>query len=554
MRRTSGTRLASLVVTMVLFGAACTGGTAEEVAGPDATAGGTPTPTSTDELDVPLATETPVFPEGASVLRVAIPEPATLDPMRIGDPGSVLIVRQLFEGLTRWDPSTEEVVPAAAESWSVKNSGRSWTFTLRRGMTFHNGTAVTAEDFKFAFDRIALRRNASDIAYTLERVKGFLDANQLGDAKHLSGVKVADDYTLRIDLDEPFYDLPAVLTHPGLVPVPEKAVEKTDQFLSFPVGNGPFQMATPWTAGTEVALERFDGASEAPVLDGLRFIPFSDASESWLLFRDDAIDVSEVPIGQFESAAEEFGDDGYQPFLAGYYYGFNLDAKALRDRRIRKAVNLGIDREQISEDIYGGSLIPPRGIVPEGMPGFEDDICSEFCRSDPAAASALVRKLPKKKRSIALDFTRGVPHREVALEIKNDLEEVGFDIKVKGYGFESYLKKLRDGDHRFFRFGWIAEFPAPGVFLSSLFEGESPDNQTAYQDQKVDALLRKAHAEKDPDKRLELYLRAEKKILAEIPVVPIGSFMIHWVAQPEVEGLEFDVMGGFDAVGISLGE
>ena len=539
---------------MVLLGAACTGGGSEEVAGPDATAGGTPTPTPTDEHDVPLNEGTPVFSEGADVLRIAIPEPATLDPMRIGDPGSVLIVRQLFEGLTRWDPGTQEVIPAAAESWEEEDNGRRWIFTLRRGMTFHDGKAVTANDFKFAFDRIALRKNASDIAYTLERVKGFLDVNQLGDVKHLAGVKAVDDYTLRIDLDEPFYDFPAVMTHPGLVPVPEKAVENIDQFLAFPVGNGPFQMATPWASGAEVDLEPFDGALEAPAVDGLRFIPFSDASESWLLFRDDAIDISEVPIGQFEAAAEEFGDEGYQPFLAGYYYGFNLDAASLRNKRLRKAVNLAIDRDLISEEIYGGSLVPPRGIVPDGMPGFEDDVCIDLCNFDPDAASELVRKLSKKERSISLDFTRGEPHGEVAAEIKNQLEEVGFEVKVKGYAFEPYLKRLHDGDHRFFRFGWIAEFPVPDVFLSSLFEGQAPDNQTAFQDQKVDALLREAHAEKDPEKRLALYLKAERKILAEVPVVPIGSFMIHWVARPGVEGLEFDVMGGFDAAGISLTE
>ena len=188
------------------------------------------------------------------------------------------------------------------------------------------------------------------------------------------------------------------------------------------------------------------------------------------------------------------------------------------------------------------------------MPGFEDDVCIDLCSFDPDAASALVRKLSKKKRSITLDFTRGEPHGEVAAEIESQLEEAGFEVKVKGYAFEPYLKRLRDGDHRFFRFGWIAEFPVPDVFLSSLFEGQSPDNQTAFQNQKVDALLREAHAEKDPEKRLNLYLKAERKILAEVPVVPIGSFVIHWVAGPGVEGLEFDVMGGFDAVGISLTE
>ncbi len=551
----SGSRLVTLLLVVVLLGASCTGDDAEEVAGPEATAGGTTTPGSPEpSSDVPLATESPVFAEDDAVVRIAIPEPATLDPMRVGDPGSVLIVRQLFEGLTKWDPVAEEVVPAAADAWSAEKNGRRWIFELRRGMTFHDGKSVTAKDFKFAFDRIARRKNASDIAYTLERVKGFLEANQLGEAKGLKGVKVKDDYTLLIDLDEPFYDFPAVLTHPGLVPVQEKAVENVDKFLAFPVGNGPFQMARAWGPGAEVALKPFDGAIETPQVDGLRFIPFSDAAESWLLFRDNEIDISEVPVGQFDAAEEEFGDQGYRPFLAGYYYGFNLDAGALRDKRLRKAMNLAIDRDEISGDIYSGSLLPPRGIVPEGMPGFDDDICEELCDFDPDKARELVRKLPHKKRSIQLDFTQGEPHGAVAKEVKNNLEDAGFEVKIKGYPFETYLKRLRRGDHRFFRFGWIAEFPVPDVFLSSLFGGGALDNQTAFRDKKVDALLRDARAEESPAKRLKLYLKAEERIMSRTPVVPIGSFVIHWVAQPQVEGLEFDVMGGFDAVSISLEE
>lgn len=544
-----------LLVVVVLLGTSCTGDGAQEVAGPEATAGGTTTPGSPEpSSDVPLATESPVFAEDDAVVRIAIPEPATLDPMRVGDPGSVLIVRQLFEGLTKWDPVAEEVVPAAAEAWTAEKGGRRWIFELRRGMTFHDGKSVTAKDFKFAFDRIALRKNASDIAYTLERVQGFLEANQLGETKGLKGVKVKDDYTLQIDLDEPFYDFPAVLTHPGLVPVPERAVENIDKFLAFPVGNGPFQMARAWGPGAEVALKPFDGAIESPQIDGLRFIPFSDAAESWLLFRDNEIDISEVPVGQFDAAEEEFGDQGYKPFLAGYYYGFNLDAGALRDKRLRKAINLAIDRDEISEDIYSGSLVPPRGIVPEGMPGFDENICDELCDFDPDKARELVRKLPQKKRSIELDFTQGEPHGAVAKEVKSDLEDAGFEVRSKGYPFETYLKRLRRGDSRFFRFGWIAEFPVPDVFLSSLFGGDAPDNQTAFRDQKADALLRDAHAEESPAKRLRLYLKAEERIMSRTPVVPIGSFVIHWVAQPQVTGLEFDVMGGFDAVSISLEE
>src|SRR5918992_2921707 len=116
--------------------------------GADGTAS-TPTPTVVGSEPVPSG-PVPVFTEDDAVLNVAVPEPSTLDPMRLRDPGSVLVARQLYEGLTRWDPARERVRPAAAESWRVAGGGRTFRFKLREGMTFHDGSPVRSKDFKFA--------------------------------------------------------------------------------------------------------------------------------------------------------------------------------------------------------------------------------------------------------------------------------------------------------------------------------------------------------------------------------------------------------------------
>jgi ABC-type oligopeptide transport system substrate-binding subunit len=105
-----------------------------------------------------------------------------------------------------------------------------------------------------------------------------------------------------------------------------------------------------------------------------------------------------------------------------------------------------------------------------------------------------------------------------------------------------------------YRLGWIAEFPLPDVFLSSLFESDAPDNHSGFESRRVDSLLRRAHAESSELKRVELYRKAERAILKQAPIVPLGSFVTHWAAQPRVEGIDFDVMGGFDAAGISLSD
>lgn len=543
-------RLAPVLVALAVLAAACTSDDPGSLV-----PGTTPSP-SPDQTDPPamVDTESPApFGEDDQVLRIATSEPSTVDPMRIGDPGSVLVARQLFEGLTRWDAIEERVVPAAAERWSVSDGGRQFTFELRPGMTFHDGSPVTSEDFRFAFDRIAQKRNASDLAYTLEQVEGFVEVNQLGDASRLRGIRTPDELTLVIRLSEPFQDLPSVLTHPGLVPVSRDAVSDYNRFLRDPVGNGPFQIAEPWTGG-EMLLEDFPGFIDTPEIDGLRFVPFPDAAASWIPFLQGDVDIAEVPAGQLEAAAEEFGDDGFHPFLAGYYYGLNVDSNEVGDLRVRRAINFAIDREAIAENIYKGTLQPARGIVPVGMPGFFENVCVGTCDYEPRRAKRIADRLPPRARRITLEFNRGSPHRAVARAIRRDLRAAGFRVGLKAYRFSRYLRLLRNGDQGAYRLGWISEHPSPDAFLWSLFHSSSPDNHSGFASKKVDRVLERARAEPSENKRTQLYIKAEKLILERLPIVPVGSFVTHWVAQNDVEDLNFDIMGGFDAINVSFAE
>jgi len=311
-------------------------------------------------------------------------------------------------------------------------------------------------------------------------------------------------------------------------------------------------MAEEWAPGEQILLKRFDGFVRTPPLDGIRFLPFADAASSWLQFVEGDIDVAEVPVGQVEGAAETYGDQGFRPFLAGYYYGLNLDSPQLKNPKLRRAISRGIDRETIANRIYKGTMQPPRGIVPTGMPGFQENVCAKLCEYAPDAAAALVAEIPKKKRKVSIEFTKGEPHATVARTIKQNLEGIGLRVKLSSYGFKRYLRRLRDGEQSMYRLGWIAEYPTPDTFLSSLFKSTSPDNHSGFSSKKVDKLLRLAEAEPAEGRRLQLYVEAEKKILEQSPIAPIGTFVSHWAAQPNVKGLAFDVMGGFDASTVTL--
>lgn len=537
-------RPAGLALATMLVLTGCTGG---DGGGPSSAS----SPPASGVTSTPTG-EPPVFDPAEDVLTVAIREPSTLDPMRLQDPGGVMVARQLYEGLTAWDPIEEQVLPAAAESWTVSDGGRTFTFKLREGMSFHDGTPVTSEDFAFAFDRIAQKSNASDLAYTLEDVEGFVEVNQLGRGKRMSGLRTPDPLTLVIRLSEPYYDFPVVLTHPSLVPVPASAVADQDAFLSTPVGNGPFHIAQTWSPGDPVFLRAFLGFYDTPEIDGIRFLTYPDAAASWLPFIQGDIDIAEVPAGEIEAARTAFGEEGFRPFLATYSFGLNIASPSTDDIRMRRAINAAIDRQKIIDTVYHGAMAPPRGIVPLGMPGFQENICAGLCEFDRERARTLVKKLPRKQRSVVVEFSGGSPHPVVARMVRADLGAAGLDVRVKSYAFGRYLKRLRSNDHAMYRLGWIAEYPGPDTYLSALFSSSSPDNHSGFDSSEVDRLLDRARATRSEGKREQLYIEAEKKIIDAVPIAPIGSFLAHWAAQSRVQGFVFDQMGGFDALGVSL--
>jgi oligopeptide transport system substrate-binding protein len=539
-------RLAAAAAAALFLAAGCTGDDGPTERDPSAAPTPTPTPTGSFAPDI--------FSEDGQVLAVAINEPSTLDPLRLQDPGSFMVARQLYEGLTRWDPVEERAVPAIAEGWNTSDGGRTWLFRLHEGTTFHSGDIVTAEDFVFAFDRIAQKANASELAYTLEKVEGFDAVNRTGKARHLSGLRAIDDLTLRIRLTEPYNDLPALLTHPALVPLSKEAVDDIDSFLSTPVGNGAFKMAEAWAPGQPVVLQSFVGYLDSPEIDGIRFLPYTDAATSWIQFVRGELHAAEVPVGQVQAAAEAFGDEAFKPLLTGYYYGFNLRSKQLQNRRLRVAINRAIDRQEIATDVFKDTLTPARGIVPDGMPGFSEDTCAQLCSHAPGTAKRLVRSIPRKQRAIVVEYTSGTLHDQVAKAVRDDLQAVGLKVTLKHYNFARYLRRLQKGDQSVYRLGWIAEYPVADVFLWSLFSSRSPDNHSGFSNRRVDALLKRAHAEQSDDLRLQRYVEAERLILAQVPIVPIGTFRSYWALQPEVGGIAFDAMGGFDAAGVTLEE
>jgi len=531
------------------------------VAGLAGMAGCTP---STPVAEKP-AGETPV--KGGTI-NFQIGEPAVIDPIDGQESEGIQVINQVFDSLVDFDPLTSKIKPAAAESWKPNADATVWTFKLKKGAKFHNGREVKAADFKYAWERIALGKNASTISYHLAPVKGF-DEMQADTATELSGVKVIDDSTLEVTLQYPFADFEYVVGHPALAPVPKEEVEKDPKaFLEKPIGNGPFMMVEPWTHQQGIKLKAFaDYYGEKSYVDGIDFKIYKDDEAAFTDFKQGNLDFTSIPTGQIKATVAQYGEspDGYTinpgkqtllgSELSTYYIYINTQDPITKNADLRKAMASAVNAQAICDVVYEGTRIPASGPVPAGIVGYQKDAWPNNSYDVERAKKLLADAgYPEGKGlpEIALSFNVGRGHEKVMQLIQADLAVVGIKVKLDGRPWETYSSewlKIKDGKfanndvHQMMRLGWLADYPIFDNFLYPIFESKSGDNKALYKNADVDKMLLEARSTTDGEKRIKLYQDIEKKIGEDQPMIALVNYRHIRVGSDRVHNLVFSPMG-----------
>lgn len=488
-------------------------------------------------------------PQSGGVLRVAVRGVGSLDPVRATSTGPLAIATQIFEPLTRLDPATGKLLPGAARRWSVSKDGRTWRFVLGDSR-FHDGSRVRARDFEAAFDRLTRFATKSDIAYQLEPVRGFTAAKVDGLATTLAGVSARRKDLLVIALDQPFAELPMMLTHPALGPLHPKYVRSAKTLATKPIGNGPFRVRT--ASPSRVVLTRNTRYDPAPYLDGIEFFVFDTVDAGWNAFRGHNVDVAEVPPSAVGTVDLDPAT-GFTPLWASFYFGPNLKLAKYKDPAVRRAISLAIDREAIARDLYADTRDPATGILPRGIRGYVPEACGA-CVADRDRARQLLRSVYRKKKPppIRIDFFRERSTSAVAESVAADLRTIGFRVSLRGYNERRYNNLLDDGRHDFAQLAWLAQVPTPDGFLAQQLKTGSRNNTTGYRDRTFDALLAKARRQPDEDRRLRLYHDAEERALQRLPLIPIIFFRNRQAIVPAVRGFALSGAGVFDGRAVWL--
>jgi ABC-type transport system substrate-binding protein len=489
-------------------------------------------------------------PDG--ILRVGLERPQTLDPAFARFPADLLVVDQLFDGLTAYDPNTLQVVPALAARWESTPDQKEWTFFLRPGVRFARGRAIDSSDVRYSIERIAAKDSGSPAAPQLEAIAGYKEFNE-GKSDTLAGLTTPSAGTVKFDLSYPLSSFPAILGSPSFGIVPREAVEAqppAPRFADEPVGSGPFMIRSR----SADVLRLMPAPGAATSLKGIDIYMGQDTDAPYAAFLRGQLDWTAVPAERVDEVVKDRGRAGFQPYPAELFYGFNLRNPKYQDVRFRQAVVHAINRDAIVRVIYGNRVRPTSGIVAAGIPGHQDDPCGDACRFDPATSKALLADAfgSKAVPEVNIDFDDDPTQEAVAQSMQSDLKAVGIPANLRPHTYTDYLNFAVSGQEEFFRLAWIGAYPTPDAFLAPLFRSGESDNVTGFASKDFDGLIDAARQDPDPAKSVAAYQAAEKLVMSQLPVLPVAQYEMHTLVAPRVRNLSMTAFGTFDASRVQL--
>ncbi|MFQ5577759.1 MAG: peptide ABC transporter substrate-binding protein, partial [Anaerolineae bacterium] len=451
------------------------------------------------ESGQPEAPEAPSFPPaapGEQVLTLPGGDPPTLDPHLSGDATSAVYVVEIYSGLLAYDLELN-LVPDIAEDWDVSDDGTVYTFYLRDGVQFHNGKPVRAQDFKWSFERACDFRTGSSTADTyLGDIVGCRDKLR-GRADEVSGVQVIDDQTLELTIDAPKAYFLAKLTYPTAYVLDRENVERggrtwTDQ----PNGTGPFVL-DEFVFGESIVLKKNPNyyRDPQPQLDRVNFT--LTGGSAMIRYENDELDATPVGLNDIERVTDPTNplnaDLMVSTRLSVFYLGFSVNQPPFDDPLVRQAFNYALNKEKIVSVVYKETVPTAQGIVPPGVPGYNNPDLVPI-PYDPDKALELIAESKYGDVSefpeITL-FTSGVggsPARITEAIVASYLETLGVEIAIQQTDWPTFLADITrdENPYQMYELGWIADYPDPQNFVDILFHSKSRQNHMGYSNPELD--------------------------------------------------------------------
>ena len=485
---------------------------------------------------LPAAAQTP-----PGVLIVGqIAEPKSLDPHAVTAANDFRILANVYDGLVRFADGTLTPEPALAESWTVSDDGLTYTFTLRDGVMFHDGTPLDAEAVKFNFDRM------------LNEDHEYADTGPFPLAFFFSSIvstEAPDARTVVFTLSEPFAPFISNLATPtGYIVSPAAVAEHGADFGRNPSGTGPFRFAE-WRSNELVAVEKnadyWDGA---PDLDAIVFRPITDANTRTAEMLSGGLDLMvEVP----PVALSEFENDGYQIVEAAgphlWFLILNCQSGPFADVRVRQAANYAVNKQALVDDVLEGTAAVAAGPTPPAFSWAYNDALQPY-PYDPDKARELLAEAGQPNPKVVFYVTEGgsgmLDPVAMGTAIQADLAAVGFDVEIQTYEWNTFLGEVNpglEGKADMAEMAWMTSDPDTLPFLALRTEAwpeQGGFNSGYYSNPEVDDLLQRARVSTSLDERAELYKEMQAIVQEDAPWLFVANWKQNAVATSAVQNVE----------------
>ncbi len=490
------------------------------------------------------------LPPDSGLLGVDITSAEFIDPNMVSDTEGTLVALNLFEGLVvRPASSGAPLQPGVAERWEVSEDGRTYTFHLRDDARWTSGRAVTAHDFVYSWRRkLAPDTGSTSVEplYWIEGARAF-NEGKTQDPETV-GVRAADDRTLVVTLDSPTPFWLEYVAAAYYLPVPKEAIEAHGKRWTRPehiISNGAFRLGE-WQPRARLVLDKSPTYWDADSVSLPGVILYVSESQTQSLTRYDTGVIhwarSALTGADLHQAIRSGRPDLFiDPYLCYYAYLFNTKSPPYDDPRVRRAINMAIDKRRLVEHVIGGKQVPADGPV---MPYFEETMGypkPRGDRHDPAAARALLAEAGYPGGEgfppLKLVYNTSEGHKAIAEFLQRDLaEELGVEVSAVNVEWKSLLKQLRAGDFQMARFGMCGiEHPYD---LMNLFLSYHPENSMGYANAEVDRLLERARRTQDLPRQMALIAKAEALLQADMPMAPLYYYTKTYLKKPVLQGLE----------------
>lgn len=483
-------------------------------------------------------------------------EPASLDPAMTTGLAEANVQAELFEGLTRLDRDNQPQ-PALAERWDISPDGKTYTFHLRPGITWSDGTPITAHDFVYSWMRVIDPAVASPNAYMMFIIDGAEAFSKKQGSAEDVGIKAPDDRTLQVRLKNPTAYFLNLTSFHCYYPVPEALVRANPDTWAANaggfVGCGPFTLEK-WIHSSEITVKKNPAYWDAGHVrsDYLDF-PISESQSTRLtLVESGQANMMVEPPPAEQQRLESLGLYQVAPYLGTYYYVFNTQKAPFDDVRVRKAFALAMEREGLVKHIVRGRKEAAYAWVPPGMknPATGQDFRKEggnLQEENAEQAQQLLKEAgydESHQPEVTILFNTNEMHKAVAEAVQAMWKKnLGVQVELTNQEAKVYLASRTQGNYQVARASWVADYADPMTFLD-VFADE--DNDAQYHNEAYLDRVRKAKEEKDPGLRMQYMHQAEQILFDDCVLIPIYYTTQPFVVQPYVKGYHWSPLGLID--------